>query len=111
MFAGVNFDAWRRLFFFLLSIIYFYQSVGYSFEYGCNQSAGENNNQNIKTSTTINNVFVIKIASLLAPIHLASVVFKFPNANHVMLTQSTVSCKYRAIHVHLHAYLMKRHVL
>lgn len=49
MFAGVNFDAWRRLFFFLLSIIYFYQSVGHSFEYVCNQSAGEeekiNNNK------------------------------------------------------------------
>ena len=47
MFAGVNFDAWRRpFFFFLLSIIYFYQSVGNSFEYVCNQSAGEEENIN-----------------------------------------------------------------
>ena len=46
MFAGVNFDAWRRLFFFLLSIIYLYQLVGNSFEYVCNQSAGEKENIN-----------------------------------------------------------------
>lgn len=46
MFAGVNFDAWRRLFFFLLSIIYFYQLVGNSFEYVCNQSPGEKENIN-----------------------------------------------------------------
>ena len=40
------------------------------------------------------------------------VCFNFlPIADHVMLTQRTVSCKYRAIHVHLREYLMKRSVL
>ena len=69
MFAGVNFDAWRRLFFFFCCQLFIFISqldIHLSM-YAIKVQVKK------KTSTTI------QIASLLAPIHLAMVCFlNFP---------------------------------